>query len=235
MNLALELSSRRTQSGDLSINERARLGCNLSKRLEKIGEYESACEALTEFWPDRTQPPNVEGLDQSTKAEVFLRIGALIGWLGESDQIEGSQERAKNLLTKSLEIFEKLALTERVAEAGGDLALCYWREGSYDESRITLKNALDLLGSGDPELKATLLIRASIVEMWTQKLQDAIRYCDRAGPLVEQSEDHALKGSFHFQAGLIFRRLAAPENREGYLDRALIEYAAASFHFEQAG
>src|SRR5437764_10086095 len=29
--------------------------------------------------------------------------------------------------------------------------------------------------------------------------------------------------------------MAAPENREDYLDRALIEYAAASFHYEQAG
>src|SRR5207244_6968329 len=34
---------------------------------------------------------------------------------------------------------------------------------------------------------------------------------------------------------LVFRRLAAPENREDYLDRALMEYSAASFHFEQAG
>ena len=48
-------------------------------------------------------------------------------------------------------------------------------------------------------------------------------------------QDHALKGSFHIEFGLVFRRLAAPENREDYLDRALIEYAAASFHFEQAG
>jgi CheY-like chemotaxis protein/tetratricopeptide (TPR) repeat protein len=34
---------------------------------------------------------------------------------------------------------------------------------------------------------------------------------------------------------VLLRRLATPENREDYLDRALIEYSAASFHFEQAG
>src|SRR5204863_2715953 len=33
----------------------------------------------------------------------------------------------------------------------------------------------------------------------------------------------------------IWKGLAAPENREDYLDRALMEYTAASFHFELAG
>src|SRR5205085_12253444 len=48
-------------------------------------------------------------------------------------------------------------------------------------------------------------------------------------------QDHALKGTFHNEYALLLRRLATPENREEYLDRALIEYAAASYHFEEAG
>src|SRR6266478_6567840 len=57
----------------------------------------------------------------------------------------------------------------------------------------------------------------------------------RAAPLVERSQDHALKGSYHFEYGLVLKRLSAPENRGDYIDRALIEYAASSFHYEQAG
>src|SRR5205807_44609 len=45
----------------------------------------------------------------------------------------------------------------------------------------------------------------------------------------------ALKGSFHIDNGLVFRQLAAHEHREDYMDRALMEYTAASFHFELAG
>src|SRR5205085_12257559 len=67
------------------------------------------------------------------------------------------------------------------------------------------------------------------------RLNEAVHYYDEAAPMVEQSEDHALKGSFHFEYGLALRRLSAPENREDYLDRALIAYAASSFHYEQAG
>jgi len=62
-----------------------------------------------------------------------------------------------------------------------------------------------------------------------------LRYYNEAAPLVERSEDHALKGSFHFEYGHVLGWLASPENREDYIDRALIEYAASSFHYEQAG
>ena len=33
----------------------------------------------------------------------------------------------------------------------------------------------------------------------------------------------------------VLRSLGTSENREEYIDRALVEYAAASYHFEQAG
>jgi CheY-like chemotaxis protein/tetratricopeptide (TPR) repeat protein len=91
------------------------------------------------------------------------------------------------------------------------------------------------LENEDSELRAVLLIRAGVIEERTQRLQAALRFYNEAAPLVERSEDHSLKGSFHIEFGLVLRQLAAPENREDYLDRALIEYAAASFHFEQAG
>jgi CheY-like chemotaxis protein/tetratricopeptide (TPR) repeat protein len=234
MNLQSQLTALQEQTRGLITAERAKLCCRLAKQFEKAGEYESAREALIEFWPTREEPPKLDELDEQTKAEVLLRVGALAGWLGGANQTEGSQETAKDLITQSIEIFEDFGQSARVAEARGDLALCYWREGSYDEARIHLANALGLLENGDSELKAVLLIRAGIVEVWALRLNEALRFYDEALPLVERSEDHALKGSFHIEFGLVFRRLAAPENREDYLDKALIEYAAASFHFEQA-
>jgi CheY-like chemotaxis protein/tetratricopeptide (TPR) repeat protein len=235
MNLQSQLAALQERNRGCTLAERAQQSCGFAKQLEKAGEYEAACEAISEFWPARHEPARLEGLDDATKAEVLLRIGALAGWLGGADQTEGSQETAKDLITQSMEIFEGLGQFVRVAEARGDLALCYWREGSYDEARIHLANALGLLEDQDSELKAVLLIRAGIVEVWALRLNEALRFYNEAIPVVERSEDHALKGSFHIEFGLVFRRLAAPENREDYLDKALIEYAAASFHFEQAG
>jgi CheY-like chemotaxis protein/tetratricopeptide (TPR) repeat protein len=235
MDLESDLATLKNQSLDLPPSRRAELSCRVAKHFEKTGEYEAAREALIEFWPARDQEPKLEGLEDAVKADVLLRVGALAGWLGQTNQMVGGQETAKDLITQSLDLFEKISRTEKAAEAHGDLALCYWREGSYDEARIHLTNALDVVGDQNHELKAILLIRAGIVEVWAQRLNEALRFYDEAIPFVEQTQDHALKGSFHFEYGLVLRRLSAPENREDYLDRALIEYAASGFHYEQAG
>ena len=235
MNLTAQLAALHEETRGLTAVERAGRCCDLAMQLEKAGEYEAACEALSEFWPKRDRPLNLNDLDEATRAEVLLRVGALAGWLGGTDQTEGSQETAKDLITRSIDFFQRLGLSERVAEARGDLALCYWREGSYDEARITLADAINLLGNENSDLKASLLIRAGIIEERTRQLHEALRLYNEAAPLLETSEDHALKGAFHNEFGLVFKHLAVPENREDYLDRALMEYTAASFHFEQAG
>ena len=235
MNLTTQLTTLRKQTDGLSRNERAKLCCDVAKQMEKAGEFEAAAEALEEFWPDRNEAPIVDDLENMTKANVMLRVGAMIGFLGSAGQISGSQERAKDLITEAVEIFEGVGDTVRTAEARGDLALCYWREGAFDEARINLADALSRLGDANGDLKAVLLIRAGVIEERTRRLQSALNFYNQAQPLVDGSADHVLKGSFHFEYGLVLRRLAAPENREDYLDRALIEYAAASFHYEQAG
>jgi CheY-like chemotaxis protein len=235
MSLQSQLTTLQQQTRGLTLTERAKLLCGLAKQFEKAGEYEAAHEALSDFWPERDSPPKVDDLDESTKAAVLLRVGALAGSLGSADQTTGSQEMAKNLITRSIEIFNELGQFNRAAEAHADLAMCYWREGALDEARVNLVTALSNVEEGDSDLKAVILIRAGVVEVDAQQLDKALRLYNEAFPLVERSEDHALKGSFHIEYGLVFRRLATPENREDYLDRALIEYAAASFHFERAG
>jgi CheY-like chemotaxis protein len=232
MNLTSELAVVKNQG--VALGERARLCCDLAKRLEKAGEYEAAGEALGEFWPER-QEPKTEGLDDETKAEVLLRVGALAGWLGSAQQTLGGQESAKNLITRSVEIFGRFRQHERVAEALADLALCYWREGALDEARINLQSALSRLENKNGDLKAVILIRYCMVEVRARRLNEALRLCNEAMPLVEQSKDEAVKGAFHNGFGLVFRKLADADPREDYLDLALIEYTAASFHFEQAG
>ena len=234
MNLGLQ-TKRDGRNSELAVVERAKLACRLAKQHEKAGEYEAAWEALREFWPDRQQPPRLEELDEATRGEVLLRAGALAGWLGSAEQEEGTQETAKNLLTQSRDTFHHLGNATKEAEAHGELALCYWREGALDEARIQLRAALHLLPSGNAELRAVLLVRAGIIEATAGRYNESLRFYERATSDVEGSNDNALKGSLHISLATLFTRLAAVENRQDYSDRALIEYAASSFHYEQAG
>jgi len=81
MHLANQLLRELATPG-LTLSERTRLRCRLSKQLEQGGDYESAREAMTELWEGVGARPILEGLDDETKAEVLLRAGALTGWVG---------------------------------------------------------------------------------------------------------------------------------------------------------
>jgi transcriptional regulator with PAS, ATPase and Fis domain len=216
-------------------NERARLRCQLAKELEESGNYEAARGAMSGLWQRVGERPSLDDLDRHTAAEVLLRAGVLSGWIGSSQQIEGGQEIAKNLISESITTFESLDEMAKAAEGQIELAYCYWREGAFDEARVMLRDALTQLTDKDSELKATALLRSAIVEIAATRLNDALRIFTDAAPLFESSNSHALRGKFHVNLAVVLRNLGASERREDYTDRALVEYAAASYHFEQAG
>jgi len=219
----------------LTHGERARLRCQLAKALEESGDYEGAREAMGELWSRIGERPKLDGLDQATAAEVLLRVGGLTGCIGSAKQIVGVQEIAKNLISESLTIFETLGEVWRVAEARAYLGHCYWRQGEYDEARINLYEARLRLTDEDAKLKALVLLLSAIVEKVTGRLNDALRIHTEAAPLFEKIDDHTLKGKFHNEFAQVLRGLGAAEHRPDYIDRALVAYAAASFHLEQAG
>jgi tetratricopeptide (TPR) repeat protein len=234
MNLTT-LSVDQLADQSLSLSERARRSCQLAKQLEKAGEYEAAYDALSEFWPEGDGFLRLEGLDRATEAQVLLRIGSLAGWLGSVRQTEGGQERAKNFITRSIEIFEEVGQPQRATEARSDLALCYWREGAFDEARILLGDVLREIPGSDKEMRAVALVRGAIVERTAMHYNEALNLLNEASPLVEAAGNDALAGTFHNQLATVLENLSRVEQRETYRDRALIEYAAASYHFEQAG
>ncbi|HVS82463.1 MAG TPA: response regulator [Pyrinomonadaceae bacterium] len=170
-----------------------------------------------------------------TSAEVLLRVGALAGWQGSAQQAAGSQETAKNLITQSIEIFAELGQSERVAEARADLAVCYWREGAFDEARVVLRQVIDELRDSKSEIRAIALIRSAVVEKTAARYSEALSIFKEAKPLVDATNDHALKGAFHNSLATLLNCRGLAEERADYIDQSLIEFAAASFHFEQAG
>lgn len=226
---------RQIDSPALQPAERARLRCQLAKQMEEAGNYEAAREAMGELWQRIGEHPQVSGLDEEAAAEVLLRVGTLTGWIGSANQIEGAQEIAKDLISESASRFEALQKTEKVAEAYVDLAICYWREGAFDEAHVTLQEVLVKLAAQDSEQRARALLNSAVVEISLNRFNDALNMLKAATPLFEASQSHAAKGRFHLQLALVYKKLGAAENREDYADRAVVESTAAIYHLEQAG
>lgn len=209
--------------------------CELAKALEEAGEFEQAAETLRPFWPGLLNRPSTAGLTEEAKAELLLRTGTLTGWLGSAKQISGAQELAKDLISESAAIFENLRTAEKVAEARVDLAICYWREGALDEARVTLELVLQTFGETRSEQRLRALLNSAIVERAATRDHDALTIYKEAAPLFDLSSNNALKGKFHNSHATLLNNLGTSENREDYIDQALVEFAAASYHFEQAG
>jgi tetratricopeptide (TPR) repeat protein len=220
----------------LGNGDRVRRRIELSKKFEEAGDYEAAREALGEIWQGVGIRPRLDGLlDQSAVAEVLLRVGALTGWIGSSEQIVGAQEAAKDLLSESVALFESLGDAARAAEGQTELAYCYWREGAFDEARVILGEVLLRLGDEDGERRAVAILRRAIVEASAKRYHDALHILTEAAPLFEARATDGIKGKFHNELANVLNYLSLAERRSDYTDRALVEYAAAGFHFEQAG
>src|SRR5829696_1002105 len=184
------------------------------------------------MWPRMDQRPSVKNLEPDIAAEVLMRAGVLTGWIG-SDQVADAQEQAKDFLSESLTIFESRKYKKKIAEAQTELALCYMRLGEYDNASDLLKLALAELTT-DSELKAKAVLRSCIVKRHAGLLNEALTYLTNNGPLFDKVNSPLLRGCYHQILGDVLLEVCESDRPGDYLDRAFLEYTAASYHFEQA-
>lgn len=215
------------------MDSRAELCCELALELENKGEYEKARKALGDYWRRIGERPKLKGLEASTAGEMLLRVGVLTGVIGSKNQITDAQETAKNLISESLTIFHSTKYRKKIAEAQTELALCYWRTGEINEARDLLEDTLSRL-TADSELKAKAVLRLAIVELEASEHHKALGILTNHADLFQRINNQTLKGSYYSTLANVLEKLWELEGRTKYLDRALVEYAAASYHFEKA-
>src|SRR5262245_47892385 len=113
--MSLQSQIKTAVRADAPVVERAQSASEIARELEKGGEYQAAIEALAEFWDGYRDSVNAKGLDESTEAHLLVRAGSLAGWQGSADSSVGTQEKAKNLITRGIELYEKLGDLRHVA------------------------------------------------------------------------------------------------------------------------
>jgi tetratricopeptide (TPR) repeat protein len=202
--------------------------CAKADELIYAGRYEEARDVLGELWRGVGIRPTVDNYSLEVAAEALLRCGSLSGFLGHA-QAKDTQERAKDLLTEALHIFQSLDLKSKVSEAQYELGVCYWRAGAFEEARITLDQAR--IGA-TPEQHGKIVIGRALVEIFCGRYEEAQSILIESRPSFENAS-HALKGRWHGHMGLALRRMA--QGRIEFLDKAIIEFTAAIYHYEQAG
>lgn len=179
MNLTSQLTEFQNESRDLPVNERAELACQLAKHFEKVGEYEAAYEALRLYWPARDKAPKLDNLDDLTKGDVLLRVGALAGWFGAANQTEGAKRSQR---ISSLKPSRSLKAWGRFVEWPKDEVICHFVTGGKAH---TMRRALSWqLQSKFCQLK-TLSYRqffSFALALWKCGHPDCTKPCDSITP-----------------------------------------------------
>lgn len=229
----MKITSRKLHTSHLTVNEEALVRCQTALELKDKGDYGGAGETMRPLWKRVGEAPDVEQLFPSVAAEVYLCAGILTRWIGSKNRIEGSQEVAKNLITKSITFYELSGDVKKVAEARVELACCYWREGALDEARITLKEALKVLTT-EGNTRARALLRLSIVEWSASRFSEALKILTDNNSLFNKITNHAIKGAYHSQLAMVLRKLGPLDKPQAHFKQVLREYEEADYHFKLA-
>ncbi len=176
-------------------------------KLERSGRYEEAISQLKVIWEDITKPPKTEGLSKKNEAEIFLRCGSLIGFLGHNKQISDSQELSKNLLTHARNLFLNLYDVEKIVECNNYLALAYWRTGELVEAETWIDEALSHSLPDSNIIKIYSLIIESKIDFANKKYRKICDKFERLEDTFLAYADDGLKGDFFNHFGLALKNL----------------------------
>jgi tetratricopeptide (TPR) repeat protein len=195
--------------------------------LERCGQFEQAMVELRGVWDDLSLEPNVDGLDVRLAAEIYLRCGALIGFLGHSRQIPSAQERSKNLLTKARTMFLDDYRLEKLAECENYLALAYWRTGEINEAQSWIEEARshDLAEVSDASLYSHVIL--DLVRLSQKRFEDISADFAIHEKLFVENADHFLAGNFYMNYGIAAKNLGQISKSLTALQRARDLFARA--------
>lgn len=197
-------------------------------KLERCGKYEEALAELRHIWEDTDVFPAVESFTPRTAAEILLRCGSLLGFLGQIRQIPDSQEKSKNILTEARKRFLNIGDPEKVVECENHLALAYLRKGELPEAEIWIEESLshDIKKDCDACIYANLT--KSLILLSVGKYEQVAKFLSRFESLFIDFGNSFLLGSFCTNLSLAHKNL-------GNLPKALKYLESARRHHQKSG
>jgi tetratricopeptide (TPR) repeat protein len=165
-------------------------------KLERCGKYDEALIELQDIWDDTSVFPDVKEFESRAAAEVILRCGSLIGFLGHNNQIPNSQEKSKNLLTEALSRFQEINEVEKMAECENYVALAYWRTGELVEAETWIEESLGRDLADSSSVKIYSLLIKSMILIANEEYEKAVSHLEVYQTSFLMYGDDFLNGSF---------------------------------------
>ena len=194
---------------------------------ESKGQYEKAFQHLAPFWDGYSQFPSAIGLSDAESAELFLRFGSIVGFLGNSQKISNSQEISKNLLSQARRKFISLVNFEKIAECENHLAMTYQRTGELTEAFDWLNESYSRNLPENHPIRINSYIIETVLDIEGGKYEKVLRRCEELREIFENFALDSNKGSFH-------NNLAIAHKNLGNTNEALNQLKLARDFFQKA-
>lgn len=176
---------------------------------------------IRHLWPDLSAMPEITDLDPREAAEVLLRCGSLIGFLGHIKPIPNAQEKSKNLLTEARSRFFDIYDVEKIADCENYLALAYWRTGETNEVEAWIEESQSHdLPRHSVQTLYSYIIRC-LAYLAAHEYSKIIAYLSPLENDFLASVDIGLKGDFYNHCGIAYQELGNFDEAMRCFDLAL--------------
>jgi tetratricopeptide (TPR) repeat protein len=231
--IMVNMSLPKSEARRVSASEHALLRSKTALDLKDRGDYAGALESMRPLLKRVGERPKTDGLDPAAAAEVLLCAGVLTSWIGSKNQIRDAQKLARDLINESVVYFESSKDLARVAVAQSEIAFCHYREGTLNEARSQLRDALTKLPF-ENAARARALLKLSTVECAAGRYHEALELLDNNEALFQKVTNHTIKGGYHSEMAIVLRNLGTTENRPAHFRRAINEYKKSENEFKLA-
>lgn len=197
-------------------------------KAERSGRYSEGIELAAKYWPEPSELPIVDGLDQKTAAEFILRCGSLLGYSAYLAQDKDSQFIARDLVSAALSRFESLDYSEKCAECENHLALTYWRLGEHREAQVMLDASIERKLPDTNDIRLHSQIIQCLVNMHFKKNAESLAGLKSLEKAFLASKDNCLVGDYFNHCGIVLDNL-------GHKQEALDHFEFARFYHQRSG
>ena len=185
--------------------------------LEKRGEYSEALDKLDSFDVDDIG-------DFELASELLLRRGALTGFRGYANQILGTQESSKDILTRARRRFVHSGSVRKIAECENYLALAYVRLGEVDEAINWCDEAFSHDLDATDRIRLHSIVTKSLILVNSARFKELLHFCVKYESQINDGNDAFMSGCFSCNFGIALKN-------EGRTIEAIDKYEASrAFH-----
>ena len=191
-----------------------------AQNAQEKGQYEKAFQRLSSFWNGQEQFPIAIGLSKEESAELFLRFGGIIGYLGNNQKISNSQEISKNLLTNARQRFISFSNIAKIAECENYLALAYSRTGEFTEAFDWINESLNQKLPENHPVRINSFVIETLLGIDSGKYTFVLSRCEELKDFFEKYVADLENGCFHNHFAIAHKNLGNSEDALRHLESA---------------